>query len=211
MKLFTQRIALWSMMATVLLLGSCSMSVTNVWDYYVKNHVEHHKAGQSSMSKSKVLYRKQESPNKAQLELIAYKSDSMKCLVIGSHKIAKAFIIYDTLYHFDVNDLYSSVRGNDFIRQMGDLSIYFTHISASDCDALQKGIDGLRAKFGQAMLTAGATSYMDYAVSPEVFVSAEKTSASQQLKEVTLWVGKRKHKMDADDLVKALQDFKSFN
>jgi hypothetical protein len=207
------RAKLYIVACVLLILGSCgsTSSVTNVWDYYIKNNLDTHIAGKTIQSKSRILFRHQESPSKSQLEFIAYKNDSAKSFVIGSHKIAKAFVLYDSLYHFDVNDIYSHVRGNDFIRQMGDLSIYFTYIKSDEAELLLKNFESLRTKYNQLTPSQGTSSYIDYTISKDVFISLEKTNIKQQLKEVTLWVGKRKHSIDADDLVKALQDFKSFN
>ncbi len=197
----------------VSLLNSCSQSVTNVWDYYTKNNVEQHHAGSFSTSKTKLLYRHQESVNKAQLELIAYKSDTLKYLIIGSHKIAKAFFIYDSIYYFDVNDLYSNVRGNDFIRQLGDLSIFFTHIPANKCEAFLANIDKLKSDFMKGATPEGTVLYFDYNITDDVFVSIEKRNYLEQIENANtyLWVNKRKHIIKLDELVKAMQDFRLFN
>jgi hypothetical protein len=195
------------------LVASCAPSVTNVWDYYIKNNLENHVAGSSSTSKARLLYRKQEYPGKAQLELVAFKNESRKCLVVGSHKIAKAFYLNDSLYHFDVDNLYSNVRGNDFIRQMGDLSIYFTNIPADRCEAFLAGIDKLKSDFMKAAVSEGSVTYVDFPISSDVFVSFEKKSPTQLADEsnIAVWVGKRRHEMKFADLVKAMQDLKSFN
>lgn len=200
-----------TIVSLILFLSACSNSVTNVWDYYVKNNVEKHQAGTSTVSKSKVLYRKNESVNKAQLELVAFKQDSARFLVIGSHKIAKAFYIYDSVYHFDVNNLYSHVRGNDFIRQLGDLTIFFAHIPAEKCQDFLNNWGDVKNKYMQAKPAPGETMYIDYSLSPEIFLSFPKTAAVQEPKDCILWVGRRKHEIATADLQKALADLKTFN
>jgi len=195
------------------LLTSCSKSVTNVYDYYIQNNIVSHESGNIVTSKTKLLYRMQESVNKAQLELIAFKSDTMKCLVVGSHKVAKAFNLFDSTYYFDVNDLYSNVRGNDFIRQLGDLSIYFTNISLSNCNTFLKSVDKLKAEFNKAAPSENTHSHIDFSIQSDVFVSIEKKYYSQTLESAatTIWVGKRKHEIRFEDLIKAMQELKSFN
>ncbi len=198
---------------SVTILTSCSNSVTNVYDYYIKNNLQQHETGRIISSKTKLLFREQEMTNKAQIELVAFKSDNLKCLVIGSHKIAKQFYLYDSLYYFDVNDLYTNVRGNDFIRQLGDLSIYFTTISVENCNTFLANVDKLKFEFSKAAPPVGSSSSIDLTIQNDVFVSIEKKVFSDplELATTTLWVGKRKHTIRLDVLIQAFQDFKSFN
>lgn len=191
-------------------LASCSNSVTNVYDYYVKNVVEQHKVGENSTSKSRLLLRANESTSKAQVELVAFERDSMKYLVIGSHKVAKAFYIHDSLYHFDVSDLYSRVRGDDFIRQMGDLSIFFTHIPAGNAAMLADALPGLKAKYATLSPQKGEVMYVDYTIAGDVIFSFEKRAVSDKPDECVLWVGKRKHVLKTADLEAALNELKMF-
>lgn len=200
-----------TILLAIAMLASCGSSVTNVWDYYIKNNMEQHREGETSSSKTRLLFRQQESPNKAQLEFIAYKTDSGKFLVIGSHKVAKEFMIKDSIYYFDVASIYSRVRGDDFIRQLGDLSIYFTHIPASACETFMQKWEGLKTRYNQATPGAGETMYFDYTIAEGVFVSLTKTDARQLPDECTLWVGKRKHEVKTEDLVKVMSDLKFFN
>jgi hypothetical protein len=157
-----------------------------------------------------MLYREVESVNKSQLELIAFKQDSNIYLVMGSHKVAKAFYINDSLYHFDVTDLYSSVRGNDFIRQMGDLSIYFTHIPVAKCNEFLAGFEKLKKQYASASVTEGAVTQVDFYFAHHVYVSFVKTRDGQQPSRCNVWVGKRKHEMSTADLVETLTELKSF-
>ncbi len=205
---FIRSFFVWSSIA---LITSCaSTSDTNVWDYYIKNDVEKHVEGVTTSSKSKMLFRNMESVNKAQFELLAYSQDTTKYLVIGSHKVAKAFFIHDSLYHFDVNNLYSSVRGNDFIRQLGDLSIYFTHVPAYRCNEFLDNWNDVKTKFNAAVPTSGETIYIDYALTNNVYISFPKSKPSQNQDNCVIWVGKRKHNVQTENLIKALNDLKSF-
>jgi hypothetical protein len=208
MKLYTYSKIFFA--ASVLLLASCRSSVTNVWDYYITNEVVAHNPEEATVSKRKILLREQESVNKSQLELIAFRQDSSVFLVIGSHKIAKSFYIHDSLYHFDVKDLYSSVRGNDFIRQMGDLSIYFTHIPVAKCNEFLAKLDKIKSQYAAAAVSKNAVTQVDFYFAPHLFVSFEKTKAGQTPGKCNLWVGKRKHHLDTDDLVEALTELRSF-
>ena len=202
-----------SIVLMVTLFGACGRSVTNVYDYYIKNNIEQHEPGIVTSGRTKLLYRHEESVNKAQLELIAFKNDKMKCLVVGSHKVAKAFYIYDSIYYFDVNDLYSNVRGNDFIRQLGDLSIFFTYIPSDKCDAFLSNVDKLKSEYLKSAPSEGTSSNFDLSISGDVFVSMEKKFPAQLIENATttLWVGKRKHTIKLDELIKAMQELKSFN
>jgi hypothetical protein len=194
------------------LLSSCGSSVTNVWDYYVTNDVVVHKAGENAVYKKKLLLREKERVNKSQLELIAVKQDNDAYLVIGFHKIAKSFMIQDSLYAFDVRDLYSRVRGSDFIRQMGDLNIYFTHVPGTKVNEFLANYELLKKQYADATVAKGATTQVDFYLAYNVFVSFEKTKAGQSLpSHCTLWAGKRKHEMSTKDLVKALTEVKDFN
>lgn len=191
-------------------MSSCGNSVTNVWDYYIKNNVEQHRIGQASTSKSKLLYRQQESVSKSQLELIAYKQDTLKYLVIGSHKVAKSFLIYDSIYHFDVSSIYSRVRGDDFIRQMGDLSIHFAHLPADLGERFTMAWPDIKNRYMQAKPGEGETVYIDYTLSSTIFLSFPKTAPVQEPAKCDLWVGRRKHEIRTEDLQKALADLKAF-
>ena len=203
---------LFSILFALFLFTECSNTV-NVYDYYILNNLANHENGRISNSKVKMLYRKKELSNKAQLELIAFKTDSMKYLVIGSHKLAKAFYLQDSIYYFDVNEIYSNVRGNDFIRQLGDLSIYFTNIPMQNCNKFLSSVERLKAEFNRISFTDGARNHVDYTFQSDVFISIEKRSSSQEAESATttIWVGKRKHTIDLEDLIKAIQDLKSFN
>lgn len=198
-----------ALVVAVATLTACS-STTNVYDYYLKNVMDRHQVGEQSASKSKLLLRDFERVNKAQVELVAYKSDSSRYLVIGSHKVAKAFYLHDSLYHFDVADLYSRVRGDDFIRQMGDLSIYFTHIPAEQALTFLEALPQLKTKYASLKPVSGVTEYVDFTIASDVVVSFCKTSPTQQPNECVLWVGKRKHELSLQDLVNALNQLKTF-
>lgn len=203
-------ISTFGIMAALALLTACS-STTNVYDYYLKNEVETHKSGEIAASKSKLLLRLQESPNKAQVELVAFKTNDIKYLVFGSHKVAKAFYINDSLYNFDVTDLYSRVRGDDFIRQMGDLSVFFTHIPAANIEAFLVAWPNVQSQYTTQIPKDKETIYVDYALAGDVILSFEKNSATQKLTECTVWIGKRKHYISSANLLKAFNDFKTFN
>jgi hypothetical protein len=194
------------------LLTSCGSSVTNVWDYYVTNEVVVHKEGETAISKRKLLLQKMESVNKSQLDLVAVKQDSNVFLVIGSHKVSKQFFIHDSLYSFDVTDLYSNVRGNDFIRQMGDLSIYFTHVPKKKCDEFLANLEPMKKQFFNAKVSEGSTTQIDFYFSHNVFVSFLKTKQGQEApKTCNLWVGRRKHELSVKEFGDALNAMKNFN
>lgn len=198
--------------ALLVVVSACSKSVTNVYDYYIKNAIESKPAmGVQAQSKSRLLFRSTESLNKAQIEMVAYKKDTLKYLVLGSHKVAKAFYIHDSLYHFDVTDLYNKVRGDDFIRQMGDLSVFFTHVPSANITALQENLGSLKAAYKAAKPLGGETIYIDYMLSADVLLSFEKKSASQSLNSCTIWIGKRKHEVSSYSLEKAISAFAAFN
>ncbi|MES2559881.1 MAG: hypothetical protein V4590_09090, partial [Bacteroidota bacterium] len=191
---------------------SCGSSVTNVWDYYVTNEVVKHKSGENTIFKKKLLLREQESVNKSQLEIIAVKQDSDAYLVIGSHKVAKSFMIKDSVYAFDVTDLYSRVRGNDFIRQMGDLNIYFTHVPVAKVNEFLANFELLKKQYADATVAKDATTQIDFYLAYNVFVSFEKHKAGQQLpSSCTIWAGKRKHQIGTKRLLDALTEVKNFN
>lgn len=200
----------FGIIASAALLTACS-STTNVYDYYLKNVVETHQTGKSATSKSKLLLRGFEGTNKAQVELIAYKTGTEKYLVLGSHKVAKAFYIHDSLYHFDVTDLYSRVRGDDFIRQMGDLTVFFTHIPAANADAFLTALPNLKTDYAALQPGKGEVAYVDYALAGDVVLTFEKHSATQQMKDCIIWIGKRKHEISVNELTKALTELKAFN
>ena len=203
-------ISTFGFIAALALLTACS-STTNVYDYYIKNAIEKHKTGEIATSKSKLLLRLNESPNKAQVELVAFKKDTLKVLVFGSHKVAKSFYINDSLYSFDVTDLYNRVRGDDFIRQMGDLSVFFTHIPASNVDAFLAAWPNVQSQYTTQIPKEKETLYVDYTLANDVILSFEKKSATQKLTECTIWIGKRKHHVSTINLLKAFNDFKTFN
>lgn len=191
-------------------LSACSSSVTNVYDYYIKNNVERHSYGQTTESKTKLLYRKQESVKKSQLELVAFSQDSAKYLVIGSHKVAKPFMMYDSLYHFDVTDLYNRVRGNDFIRQLGDLSIFFAHIPAENCDMFLANWSAIKNRYMKAKPNSGEVVYIDYSFAHGIYLSFPKILNQSEPLSCDIWVGKRKHTISMNDFIKALEDLKAF-
>lgn len=212
MKQFIQYSKVFLSVGILFFITSCGTSVTNVWDYYVTNEVIVHKAGENSITKKKQLYREQESVNKSQLEMIAVKQDSDAYLVIGSHKVAKSFMIKDSVYTFDVTDLYSRVRGNDFIRQMGDLNIYFTHVPVAKVNEFLVNFELLKKQYTDAAVAKDATTQIDFYLAYNVFVSFEKTKMGQTLpSECVIWVGKRKHAMSTNTLIEVLSEVKNFN
>jgi hypothetical protein len=203
-------ISKFGIIAVAALLSACS-STSNVYDYYLKNVIEKHEAGKSATSKSKLLLRGFENTNKAQVEFIAFKTDTSKYLVLGSHKVVKSFYIQDSLYHFDVADLYSRVRGDDFIRQLGDLNIFFTHIPAANAVSFLSVWPILKNEYNVLKPTAGEVAYLDYAITTDVVLSFEKKSLTQQPKDCNIWIGKRKHTVSIVELIKVLTALKAFN
>jgi len=203
-------ISKFGIIAVVAQLSACS-STTNVYDYYLKNVLEKHEAGKSATSKSKLLLRSFESTNKAQVEFIAFKTDTEKYLVLGSHKVSKSFYIKDSLFQFDINDLYSRVRGGDFIRQMGDLNIFFTHIPAAKALAFLSVWPSFKNDYNALKPAFGEVAYLDYAIVTDVVLSFEKKSITQQPNNCNIWIGKRKHTVSMVDLTKALTALKAFN
>jgi hypothetical protein len=192
------------------LLSSCGSSTTNVWDYYVVNEVIKHKEGETAVSQKKLLHRQKESPSKAQLEMIVVKQDDKAYLVLGSHKIAKSFYINDSLYTFSVTDIYSRVRGNDFIRQMGDLSIYFTHVPATKVVDFLNGLDNIKKQYADMQVPKGATGQVDFYLSHNVYVSMEKKQAGQTPSKCILHVGKRRHYISLKELTGIFNQVKAF-
>lgn len=209
MKLNTLKTTLLICAASTLI--SCGNSITQVWDYYIKNNVEVHNQDGISITKSEMLYRKGEKVSKAQLEFIAFKQDDKKYLVIGSHKVAKNFYIHDTLYSFDVVSLYNKVRGDDFIRQMGDLSIYFTHIPYENIEKFLTNEAMVKDTFRVTRPVKSETVYVDYQLSPTVFISMPKDGNAKKPSDMILWVGHRKHELSYSTFVKILNEVKSFN
>ncbi len=192
------------------LLSSCGNSVTNVWDYYMKNNVEVHKVSGITSSKSKMLYRKNES-SLCQLEFIAYRQDSSRYLIIGSHLVGKSFYINDSLYSFDVRSLYSRAKGNDMIRQMGDLSVYFTHVPGERVDDFLRDWTELRATYKTTKPGNDQTVYIDYALSGNVYMSFPKKGNRDNPSDCIVWVGRRKHEMTVSSLLKVMNEIKMFN
>lgn len=189
---------------------ACS-SVTNVYDYYITNVVTKSHEAQTSTTKTKLVLRETEGNKKAQLEFILFKQDSSVSLVVGSHKVAKAFYIHDSLYQFDVADLYSRVRGDDFIRQMGDLSVFFTHIPASKVIAFLDEMPNIKQKYAAITPQKDVTEYLNYTIASDLIISFPKSKAGQQPAECVVWVGKRKHELATAQVVNALNYIRTFN
>lgn len=192
------------------LLTSCGSKVTSVWDYYVTNEVVVHKPHETSVSRRKLLLQAVESRNNSQLDLVAVKQDTNAYLVIGSHKISKQFYIHDSLYSFDVADLYSRVHGTDFIRQMGDLSIFFTHVPQEKVVEFLASLDSMRKQYAEAKVSKGSVTQIDFYFVHNVFVSLEKEKDGQKPTMCNLWVGRRKHEVAIKDLVAAFTELKNF-
>ena len=115
------------------------------------------------------------------------------------------------MYAFDVTDLYSRVRGNDFIRQMCDLNIHFTHIPVAKVNEFLANYELLKKQFADASVAKGASTNIDFYLDYNVFVSFEKTKAGQALpSHCTVWSGKRKHEIGTKDLLMVLNEVKNF-
>ena len=198
------------LLTIVSVLVSCGHSVTNVWDYYIKNNVEVHVQDSVTITKSQMLYRVGESVTKSQLEFIAFKQDTQKYLVIGSHKIAKTFWINDTVYAFDVKSLYSKVRGDDFIRQLGDLNIYFTHVPMENIEKFLNYLPIFKTTFKATRPVKNETVYIDYQLSPTVYISCPKSNNANNPSDVVLWVGKRKHLTNMSRIIDIMNDMRAF-
>jgi len=211
MKHYQKATLYFSLLFTLFIFTQCSNTV-NVYDYYVLNNLANHESGNISSSKMKLLFRDKESGRGAQLEMIAFKSGSTKYMVIGSHKMAKPFYLNDSIYYFDIDEVYSNVKGSDFIRQLGDLSIYFTHISMKDCNTFIKSVEKLTEEFNKASPADGARSHIDYTIQSDVFISIEKKYATQSFESstATIWIGKRKHNINLDDFINAMHELTSF-
>lgn len=210
MKQFLPTIQLLSVIGILFITQSCGNSVTNIWDYYVTNEVVVHKPNQTSISKRKLLLRTRDKGAKSQLDLVAVKQDSNTYLVIGSHSVGKSFYFNDSLYSFNVTDLFSNVRGNDFIRQMGDLSIYYTHVPAQKAIDFLASFETMRKSYLDAKIIDGATTQIDFYFSHNVFMSLEKKSKGDKPKTCLVWVGRRKHEVNINDLKEAFTELKNF-
>ncbi|MCU0422925.1 MAG: hypothetical protein MUC81_08960 [Bacteroidia bacterium] len=193
---------------SILLISACS-STTNVYDYYIRNVVESHQTGQLSTGSTKLLFRKIENPSKAQLELVYFKNDTNKVLVFGSHKVVKSFYLQDSVYYFDVTDLYNKVRGDDFIRQMGNLNIFFTHVPAAAIEKFLADWPSIKQSYTMLKPMKETTEEITYAIAYDVMVSFSKTQLGQKPDKAVLWIGKRKHEINTDELIAVFTAFQA--
>jgi len=200
---------------TLIVLGlalvSCGHSVTNVWDVYAKNQVAKYTQDSMTVTKTELLYRTGEATDKAQFEFVAFKQDTQKYLIIGSHTFGKTFNIQESSYVFNVKSLISKAKDEDYIRQVGELNVYFTHVPYEAIDRFLNYLPNLRASYKENKpASGGQTLYIDYQLSPQVIVSFPKDGNNNNPSDVILWVGKRKHEMSMSRLIDIMNEMRDF-
>mgnify|MGYP000087108174 CR=1 FL=1 len=193
----------------VALITSCG-GVTNVYDYYQTNVIDQHTKGVTQSTSSKLLLRLNEGASKAQFELIAYKSDSAKYLILGSHKMVKSINQNGNSTNYDVTDLITPIN-EDGVPHKGKLSIFFTHIPADDALAFIDALPALKTQYLALKPGKGQVMYVNYTMANDVVISFPKKSANQQPIDCVVWVGKRKHQLPTGQLTWALNNLRTFN
>jgi hypothetical protein len=118
--------------------------------------------------------------------------------------------IHDSLFAIDITKLYPDVKGEDFVNQKGDLSVYFAHIPSSAIDTFMSKWADIRASYRTIPPVAGQVTYVDYALSDDVVLSFPKTGKQEAPKRCYIWIGKRKQEVDIASLIKVFTDLKAF-
>ncbi|TAE81343.1 MAG: hypothetical protein EAY81_09860 [Bacteroidetes bacterium] len=202
---------LLSLSFVALLLTSCSNSIVQVYDYYILNGVEQRPdSAVASSSSSRLLFRDQESASKAQFELVAYKKDTLKYLIFGSHAIGKSAKINNEQYHFKITDVYSSISDKEDAKQLGDMSITFAHVDALTIQQLIDNLVELKARFAAAKVAKGEVVNIEYNLSKEVVLSWQKKYVSDRPGVCYIWVNNRKNSIHMVDFEQALKAFVAY-
>ena len=197
------------LIGAVALMTSCG-GVTNVYDYYQTNVIDQHSKGATQSTSSMLLLRINEGSSKAQFELIAYKSDSAKFLIWGSHKMVKSVKQNGNTASYDVDDLNTPIN-EDGTPHKGNLSIFFTHIPAEDAYAFLDAWPALKTQYLGLKPSKGQVIYVNYTLANDIVISFPKKSVNQQPVDCVVWVGKRKHQMPTGQLTWALNNLRTFN
>ena len=197
------------LVSAVALITSCA-GVTNVYDYYQTNVIDQHTKGETQSTSSKLLLRLNDGPSKAQFELIAYKSDTTKYLICGSHKMVKSVKQNGNTTSYDVADLITPINA-DGTPHKGNLSIFFTHVPVADALAFLDALPGLKTQYLGLKPSKGQVMYVNYTLANDIVISFPKKSVNQQPVDCVVWVGKRKHQMPTGQLTWALNNLRTFN
>lgn len=191
-------------------MASCAPQY-NLYDYYQAHTIDQVNAGETNQAKSKLLMRDYDGKAQAQLELIAYKTDSAKYLVVGSQKITKNVDVKGQVFQMGVSEVYPKVKDEAVIRMIGDYTVYYTHISWEDATKFMEAMAGIKQAYAAMKPANGEVMYLDYAISSDVRISFSKSSPNQQPTECVLWVGKRRHFVVTGMLMDAMNYMRTFN
>ncbi|MCC7533563.1 MAG: hypothetical protein IT246_06440 [Bacteroidia bacterium] len=194
----------------IMLVYSCSTSVS-ISDYYQNNTIDKNNTNKTSVSKSIMLYKNSSSSSNSTLEMIAYKSDETKYLIIGSRKTAKELKNNEQSYQVGINEIYPKMKEEEEIRAYSDYSVYYTNLSADVAIALADSLPAIKSAYTTLTPGYGQTMYLNYNVSKDLRISIPKKSPTERPSKCILWVGGRKHTMSIDYLTTTLEKFRHFN
>lgn len=200
----------------LLLIGTAVLGVScaskyNLYDYYQKHAIDTVNSGSTLTTKSKLLLRDYDKNTEAQLEFVAYRSDSAKYLIVGSQKLTKSVKVNDQVYQYGYKELFPKQTDEAIIHANSDFTIYYTHVSWASANAFLDTLPALKQMYSYLMPGNGEIMYVDYALSPDVRISLPKTKVGQQPVNCIVWVGKRRHYITLGQITFALNNIRTFN
>lgn len=193
-----------------LLFTSCSKSIVDVYDYYVINGVEQRPdSAVTSVSNARLLFR-DKTAGSSQFELVAFKKDTMKYLILGSHVFGKSAKINNEQYHFNITDVYTGISDKEQTKQLGDMSVTFAHVDAATIKQLIDALVDIKARFAAAKVAKGEVVNIEYNLSKEVVLSWKKKYVSDRPSTCYVWVNNRKNTINMVDFEQALKAFVAY-
>jgi hypothetical protein len=173
-------------------LSSC-MAPREITEQYIKNKIEKHDIGKANNSLTYTIFKGFALDHSSYLEITGFKQAGEKKMVIGVDK-------------------YYNLRPRFSEEQAVLAEIYYLELNMYEFVLFYNELINLKEKAASQTAGKNETSYMDFTITPNFFISSSKyNTTSPGMFSVNLWINGEKYVIPTNVLINQLEKFKTWN
>jgi len=173
-------------------LSSC-LAPRDITEKYIKNNIEKHEVGKADNALTYTIFKGYDLDHSSYLEITGFKQGNDKKLVIGVDK------------YFNLRPRFSG-------EQAVLAEVYYLELSMAEFELFYNELIKLRERATTQTAGKNETSYMDFTITPNFFISSSKyNTKSPAMFDVDLWINGEKYVIPTNVLISQLKKFKNWN
>jgi hypothetical protein len=175
----------------IFIMAGCS-SVRYDTERYIINNIESHQTGDFISIRIMTLYNQANNKDGTHLEMTAYKYQDKKGLLISAHQYYKD----RKRAKKDDTDVLTNTA--------------FITLDTTQCRAIINNYNLLETKIKKENAQVDEEVFVDYTVSPDLYISSEKSKGTSIPGDIALWVKGEKYMLSTEALLATLDDFMKY-